>query len=441
MVFHVVFAIMGMLMFSDTFGSCTDDSIKLRSECYEPENERQLLMLATTQANVSAVPLSWVSPAGGWGDVRPERLAGDADDVDSPFSSTLPMLPAVPEPSAPPLKDTSAGQADDGPGRSLAGRGLSKVGLVDARTEKQLAIARGKALNRRRKEMGSRGLSRAGQRRQLRGGGGGGGGGREEDLSHLGTVWINPAFGSFDDFASAMLILYISSTGDGWEDFMWAGMDATGPGMAPERNDFSSASIFFLLWMVVGSFVALNLFVGAIVDNFTRIKQEDEGSATMTPEQQQWVQTMKMANSDPSRGMREPTFGPRKLVYQLIASQVFEFTVMSVIGLNIVLMALDYNGIEDDENVYWAYNAGMQVFTYFYYCEFALKFFAMGFRYFQVRRLISSLAAHQCSTPYRRQAHRHRPTLICAPRSTPLPCRMPPAICMLALRSGHVVPI
>ena len=95
----------------------------------------------------------------------------------------------------------------------------------------------------------------------------------------------------------AMLLLYIASTGDGWEDIMFAGMDATAPGHGPERNDFSPAALFFILWMFVGSFIALNLFVGAIVDNFTRIKAEEDGSATMTAGQKQWVEAMKQARS------------------------------------------------------------------------------------------------------------------------------------------------
>ena len=90
-----------------------------------------------------------------------------------------------------------------------------------------------------------------------------------------------------------MLILYIAATGDGWEEFMWMGMDATEPGKAPVRNDFSPASVFFLAWMIVGCFISINLFVGAIVDIFTRIKQETDGSATMTPEQQQWADSLK----------------------------------------------------------------------------------------------------------------------------------------------------
>eukprot|EP00966_Prymnesium_polylepis_P081939 1897836-Prymnesium_polylepis.1 len=44
--------------------------------------------------------------------------------------------------------------------------------------------------------------------------------------------------------------------------------------------------------MFIGSFFALNLFVGVVVDNFNRIRAEQDGSATMTSEQQQWVDTM-----------------------------------------------------------------------------------------------------------------------------------------------------
>ena len=65
-------------------------------------------------------------------------------------------------------------------------------------------------------------------------------------------------------------------------------------------------AVFFLMWMIVGCFVALNLFVGAIVDNFTRIKKESDGSATMTPEQEQWVNAMKSTNTKPNKGARAP---------------------------------------------------------------------------------------------------------------------------------------
>lgn len=43
--------------------------------------------------------------------------------------------------------------------------------------------------------------------RRLKGGGTGGGAG-SGSKGEMRTVWINPSFGSFDDFGSAMLILY-----------------------------------------------------------------------------------------------------------------------------------------------------------------------------------------------------------------------------------------
>ena len=67
-----------------------------------------------------------------------------------------------------------------------------------------------------------------------------------------------------------MLLLYIMSTGDAWDDIMFVGMDAVGPGIAPQRNDFSLHSLYFILWIFVGCFFAINLFVGVIVENFNR---------------------------------------------------------------------------------------------------------------------------------------------------------------------------
>ena len=79
--------------------------------------------------------------------------------------------------------------------------------------------------------------------RQLKGGGGGGIDFEEGDI----VAWVNPAFGSFDDFGSAMLLLYIMSTGDGWEEVMYVGMDAVEPGIAPRRTDASLSSLFFIM--------------------------------------------------------------------------------------------------------------------------------------------------------------------------------------------------
>lgn len=198
-----------------------------------------------------------------------------------------------------------------------------------------------------------------------------------------GTVWLNPAFGSFDSFGSAMLLLYIMSTGDGWEDVMYQGMDAVGPGIAPVRNDFSPSALFFIAWMFFGSFFAVNLFVGTICDNFSRIKKEGDGTATMTPEQQQWMLAMKQGSGSKAvRVPRAPTNKFRALLFKLVTSQPFDMCIMGVIIVNVALMASDFWQIERS-GFATVYTHGMAVFSYIYYCEATLKITGLGLNYFR----------------------------------------------------------
>ena len=48
--------------------------------------------------------------------------------------------------------------------------------------------------------------------------------------SHI-RQWQNPRMGHFDDFPSAMLLLFESATFEGWPDVMFAGIDAAGQAM------------------------------------------------------------------------------------------------------------------------------------------------------------------------------------------------------------------
>ena len=391
LVFHVVFSIIGMMMFGGQFGSCTDASITVRAECYPSPAESTRILLEAHQWPTSSV------------ETARRRLLeldtrGPASTLPSRVTSSwaeLPTLPSLAPSSYPIDNQTAIGEvvrpvtADELVSEhALGARPLDHEAFAARRLAveasatpeeraawKHAKMRRGRALYSKRRELGrwqrGRGLK-------------GGGDGVESQDSDLPTQWLNPAFGSFDDFGSSMLILYVASTGDGWEEFMWAGMDVQGVDVAPRRNDHSFNSFFFIIWMIVGSFVALNLFVGAIVDNFTRIKSESDGSATMTPEQQQWVNAMKGgANTKPAKAARPPKGGLRYSAFQLINSSTFEYSVMAVIGLNVIGMALDYHHMKNDKAYYMFYHTGMLFFTYFYYCECVLKLFAMGGHYFQ----------------------------------------------------------
>ena len=75
-----------------------------------------------------------------------------------------------------------------------------------------------------------------------------------EECDEAGGKWRNMAIGSFDDFGSAMRLLYVMSSGDGWQVSMFRLMDATAKGHAPVRNDFDvSGALFSISWMLVVS--------------------------------------------------------------------------------------------------------------------------------------------------------------------------------------------
>ena len=217
--------------------------------------------------------------------------------------------------------------------------------------------------------------------RSLKGGGGSGGG--EED----GVVkWSNPNFGSFDSFGSSMLLLFIGATGDGWEEHMFAGMDSQGPGVTEQRNDFSPMAVYFVMWLVIGSFTMMNLFVGSVVDNFTKIKAEEEGSATMTQEQRQWVRTMQEASTR-KQDMQSDALPPtppsnptRRACFALVNSTTFDMGMTLTILVNVLLMTVDYHGIEEDVAVHRFYVTAMTSFTIVYYIECTLKLLGLGVR-------------------------------------------------------------
>ena len=132
----------------------------------------------------------------------------------------------------------------------------------------------------------------------------------------MGGLWANPAFGNFDDIAAAALLLFEMAGMEGWPDVMYQGIDAVGVDEAPLRDASVASGLFFVLWIVVGGMFVLNLFVGVIVDTYTDVKEEDEGTKTMTDDQRQWRQIMAQSLSiQPVRRMRPPTNTCRKAAH------------------------------------------------------------------------------------------------------------------------------
>ena len=193
------------------------------------------------------------------------------------------------------------------------------------------------------------------------------------------VLWLNPPKGSFDSFGSSIILLWIIATGDEWEAPMYIFQAAVAPGKAPMRNDYSMAAFFAILWVFIGGAFALNLFVGVVVDNFTKIKKETEESATMTAEQKQWIETMVAVGKQKPVKIPEPPHNCiRWVCFNIVTSATFDTFIIGVIIANVAMMACDYWGIEQDPQMFMYYNDAMHGFGNIYYCECVLKLCGLG---------------------------------------------------------------
>ena len=131
---------------------------------------------------------------------------------------------------------------------------------------------------------------------------------------------------------------------------MWSAVDSVGPGQQPAENNSPAVAIFFLIYIIVGSFFVINLFVGAVIDHYHEVKNRTEGNPMLTDAQRQWVSTrrkMMSARLGLHHGIAiEPrSLGTvRRVCYTIVSNPYFEGFIYSEIGLNTLLLASKVRG-------------------------------------------------------------------------------------------------
>jgi len=107
----------------------------------------------------------------------------------------------------------------------------------------------------------------------------------------LGASWAESVPQNFDNIVQAAGALFEMSTKEGWVDIMFAGVDATALDMQPVRDNSPGWVLFFIAFMIIGNFFVMNLFVGVVIDNFNRMKEEMGENMFLTDAQREWVKT------------------------------------------------------------------------------------------------------------------------------------------------------
>ena len=194
--------------------------------------------------------------------------------------------------------------------------------------------------------------------------------------------WKNSDLGNFDNIYFSMLTLFEVATLELWTHIMYKAIDGVSFDKAPRRDYNAAVGLFFIGFVVVGSFFIMNLFVGFVIFNFARVKSEEDGTGSLgiTPEQKLWIETQRMMlNFKPIIKMQSGKSHWRKRLHQVCISTIFELIVGICILLNVVVMSLEHHGM----NTYWttALESANYVFSAFFFMEVVMKMLAFGKSY------------------------------------------------------------
>jgi hypothetical protein len=199
-----------------------------------------------------------------------------------------------------------------------------------------------------------------------------------------GGLWVNMNQ-NFDQIWRGVLSLLEICTTEGWVDVMYAAVDARGAMRDPKRDSQIGFSLFFVLFIFVGSFFFLNLCVGVIVDNFTQMKEESGGALLETEAQTRWREGKRALITRQSLvGVTnlQALTPRRRFFFLLVQDSKFETFIMVCIVLNSCVMALKQFPVPEipDEFTIKVIN---YAFALIFTVEAMLKIYVLRMTYFR----------------------------------------------------------
>ncbi|XP_066993816.2 sodium channel protein para [Anabrus simplex] len=196
-------------------------------------------------------------------------------------------------------------------------------------------------------------------------------------------TWVNSPM-NFDHVGKAYLCLFQVATFKGWIQIMNDAIDSRDIDKQPIREVNIYMYLYFVFFIIFGSFFTLNLFIGVIIDNFNEQKKKAGGSLEMfmTEDQKKYYNAMKkMGSKKPLKAIPRPRWKPQAIVFEICTNKKFDMIIMLFIGLNMLTMTLDhYQQSQAFSDVLDWLN---MIFIVIFSSECLMKIFALRYHYFK----------------------------------------------------------
>ncbi|XP_077124789.1 sodium channel protein type 5 subunit alpha-like [Ranitomeya variabilis] len=190
---------------------------------------------------------------------------------------------------------------------------------------------------------------------------------------------------NFDNVGAGYLALLQVATFKGWMDIMYAAVDSrpmTEQQPIYETNKYMY--LYFVIFIIFGSFFTLNLFIGVIIDNFNQQKKKIRGQDIfMTEEQKKYYNAMKkLGSKKPQKPIPRPQNKFQGFFFDVVTKQAFDITIMVLICLNMVTMMVETD--EQSEDIeHLLYNINL-AFVVIFSGECVFKILALRYYYFTI---------------------------------------------------------
>ncbi|XP_037923835.1 sodium channel protein 60E isoform X3 [Hermetia illucens] len=198
-------------------------------------------------------------------------------------------------------------------------------------------------------------------------------------------TWINSKI-TFDHVGMGYLALLQVATFEGWMEVMADAVDARGVDLQPQREANLYAYIYFVIFIVCGSFFTLNLFIGVIIDNFNMLKKKYEGGVLemfLTESQKHYYTAMKkLGRKKPQKVIKRPINHFLAMFYDLSNSRRFEIAIFVLIFLNMLTMGIEH--YNQPHAVFFILEVSNAFFTTVFGLEAIVKIIGLRYHYFTV---------------------------------------------------------
>ncbi|KNC50977.1 uncharacterized protein AMSG_06944 [Thecamonas trahens ATCC 50062] len=193
-------------------------------------------------------------------------------------------------------------------------------------------------------------------------------------------TWSN-AVSTFDSVPDAMLSLFECSVMVGWVDIMLPTIDIVGPDLQPQPRSQPAAALYFVVFIVIGSMLVVNLVVAVVIENFDRLRDEISGHAFLTDSQREWLTIQRIISATPPyEAFVLPDHPVRAVAYIIVKHRNFSKLVMGALALNGVVLASFYADAPDELR---SFQSGISYFFVAFFCvEAGLHMAASGLNHY-----------------------------------------------------------